>query len=77
MRPSAEEVWRQLALEAGEDGIDRAASVSIAQAETELTEAGFDVASERARATTWLDDLSFGGPRTSKSGIPRARLPKR
>jgi len=77
MRPSPEEVWRRLALEAGEDEIVRAASVSIAQAEAELTEAGFDVASERAQAAGFLDELSFAGPRASKSGIRRAKLAKR
>jgi hypothetical protein len=52
-----EEVWRQLVIEAGEDAIERAARVSVAQAENELTEAGFDVAAERRAARTQLGKL--------------------
>ena len=47
---SAEELRRRLVDEAGEDEVERAASVSIAQAQKELAAAGFDVAAERARA---------------------------
>jgi hypothetical protein len=52
-----EEIWRQLVLEAGEDEIARAANVSVAQAERELAEAGFDIAVERATAEALLRDL--------------------
>jgi hypothetical protein len=54
---SPEEIWRQLVLEAGEDEIERAANVSVAQAERELAEAGFDIAAERATAEVLLRDL--------------------
>ena len=54
---SPEEVWRQLVDEAGEDEIERATSVSVAQAEKELAEAGFDVAAERAKAEAIIDEL--------------------
>ncbi len=56
------EVWRQLVDEAGEDEIERAASVSVAQAEQELTAAGFDVAAERAKAEALLRELESGVP---------------
>ena len=55
------EVWRQLVDEAGEDEIERAASVSVEQAEKELTAAGFDVAAERAKAEALLRELESGG----------------
>lgn len=54
------EVWRQLVEEAGADAIERAASVSAAQAETELARAGFDVDAERATAEGLLDWLDRG-----------------
>jgi hypothetical protein len=54
---SPEEIWRQLVLEAGEDEIELAANVSVAQAERELAEAGFDIAAERATAEALLRDL--------------------
>jgi hypothetical protein len=54
---SAEDVWRQLVDEAGEDAIERAASVSVAQAEKELAKAGFDVAAERAKADALMREL--------------------
>jgi hypothetical protein len=54
---SAVEVWQQLVDEAGEDEIDRAASVTVAQAEKDLADAGFDVAAERARAAARLREL--------------------
>jgi hypothetical protein len=54
---TAQELWKRLVDEAGEDEIERAASVSVAQAERELAEAGFDVAAERARAEAFLDEL--------------------
>ncbi len=54
------EVWRQLVEEAGEEAIDLAASVSVAQAETELARAGFDVDAERAKAEGLLEWLDRG-----------------
>jgi hypothetical protein len=57
---SPEELWRQLVEEAGEDEIERAASVGVAQAERELAEAGFDVAAERAKAEAIIASLRRG-----------------
>lgn len=50
-------IWKQLVAEAGQAEIDRAASVSVGQAEKELAEAGFDVAAERAKAEALLAEL--------------------
>jgi hypothetical protein len=47
---SPESLWQQLVDEAGDDAIERAAAVSVAQAERDLAAAGFDVAAERALA---------------------------
>jgi hypothetical protein len=58
---SPEELWRQLVEEAGEDEIERAARVSVAQAEKELADAGFDVAAERAKAEALIRDLEGKG----------------
>jgi len=76
------DLWRELV----DDAIDDAATVSVAQAEAELTAAGFDVAAERAKATAFLDALASEassptakqtppGPteRTRRKG-PRARV---
>jgi hypothetical protein len=49
------DLWRELVDEAGEAEIDRAASVSVADAEAELKAAGFDVPAERAKATAFID----------------------
>ena len=54
------DLWNELVAEAGEDEIDRAASVSVAQAEAELRAAGFDVAAERAKAGAFLEALEKG-----------------
>jgi len=56
-----QDVWKQLVAEAGEDEVEGAANVSVAQADAELREAGFDVRAERARAHALLDDLSGEG----------------
>jgi hypothetical protein len=78
---SAEELWRRLVDEAGEDEIELAASVSVAQAEKELAEAGFDVAAERARAEAFLDELEGKAKPVSETRAqpvrpkPRRRLP--
>ena len=47
---SPEAIWQRLVDEAGEDAIEAAAAVSVAQAERDLAAAGFDVAAERAAA---------------------------
>ncbi|MGO9835448.1 MAG: hypothetical protein ACLP1X_14640 [Polyangiaceae bacterium] len=47
---SPESLWRKLVDEAGDDAVERAAAVSVAQAERDLAAAGFDVAAERALA---------------------------
>jgi len=54
---TAQELWQRLVDEAGEDLIERAASVSVAQAEKELRDAGFDVKAERAAAEAFLAEL--------------------
>jgi hypothetical protein len=67
------DLWRELVDEAGEDEIDRAAAVSVAEAEAELTAAGFDVAAERAKASAFVDALGSGvSSSTSKETAPRA-----
>jgi hypothetical protein len=52
-----EEVWRTLVVEAGEDAIERASRVSVAQAQSDLAKAGFDVAAERRAGAVRLDAL--------------------
>ncbi len=67
------DLWRELVDETGEDEIDRAASVSVAEAEAELKAAGFDVAAERAKAGAFVDSLGSGAPSsTAKEPAPRA-----
>jgi hypothetical protein len=58
-----EALWAELVDEAGEELIEQAASVSVAQAEADLRAAGFDVAEERARAEVFL--RSLGGEATA------------
>jgi hypothetical protein len=53
-----EELWKQLVLEAGEEEIERAASVSVAQAERELHGSAFDIRAERAKGNALLDELA-------------------
>lgn len=65
------DLWRELVDEAGEDQIDRAANVSVAQAEAELEAAGFDVAAERAKAGAFLDALESGASRSASAGATR------
>jgi len=55
-----QDLWKQLVEEAGEEEIERAASVSVEQAEAELAAAGFDVPAERAKASAFLDELASG-----------------
>jgi hypothetical protein len=75
------DLWKKLVDEAGEDEIDRAASVSVEQAEADLKAAGFDVAAERAKANAFLDALESGpprsAPRVAPQGTPRAADEKR
>ena len=54
------DLWKQLLAEAGEAEIDATASVTVKEAEAELTAAGFDVAAERAKASAFLDALEDG-----------------
>jgi hypothetical protein len=51
------ELWDLLRAEAGEDEIEKAASMTVEQAEAELRAAGFDVSAERAKARAFLDEL--------------------
>jgi len=57
---SPESLWQQLVDEAGEDLIEEAAAVSVAQAERELAAAGFDVAAERRLAEARIAALVSG-----------------
>jgi hypothetical protein len=52
-----ERLWQELVDEAGEELIEEAAAVSVAQAEKDLAAWGFDVAAERARAEAFLVSL--------------------
>jgi hypothetical protein len=52
-----EALWAELVDEAGEELIEQAARVSVAQAEAELRAAGFDVEEERARAEAFVASL--------------------
>jgi hypothetical protein len=65
-----ENIWRQIVDEAGEDEIERAANVSVEEAERELAAAGFDVAAERAKAGAFLDRLESGGPGERETETP-------
>ncbi len=56
--PTTQELWEELVLEAGEDEIEAAAAVTVADAEAYLTAHGFDVAAERAKGEAFLDDLA-------------------
>jgi hypothetical protein len=57
---SPESLWRQLVDEAGEDLINEAVAVNVAQAERELAAAGFDVAAERRLAEARIAALVAG-----------------
>ena len=48
--PVADDLWKQLVDEAGEDAVDSAAGVSASEAERDLKAAGFDTSAERAKA---------------------------
>jgi hypothetical protein len=72
--PTPEELWQGLVEEAGEDAIAGAASVSVEQAERDLTAAGFDVKAERARANATMSELS-GGTTPASEGTDAATEP--
>jgi hypothetical protein len=68
--PTPEELWQGLVEEAGEDAIAGAASVSVAEAERDLTAAGFDVKAERARANATISELSGATPAANGATDP-------
>src|SRR5579883_3336314 len=55
-----EALWAELVDAAGEELIEQAAAVSVAEAEQYLRAAGFDVAEERARAEAFVRSLEDG-----------------
>jgi hypothetical protein len=57
VRVDAPRVLRKLVDEAGDDLVQRAAAVSVAQAEKDLAAARFDVVAERARAVARIAAL--------------------
>jgi hypothetical protein len=61
--PRPQDLWQKLVDEAGEDAIERAAAVSVAQAERDLAAAGFDVPAERAVAMDRIAALEAAGRR--------------
>jgi hypothetical protein len=64
-------LWRKLEDEMAEELIAQAASVSVAQAEKELAQAGFDVAAERARAEGFLASLEAGVDPGAEAAVAR------
>jgi hypothetical protein len=56
-KPKASEIWRELVEEALKDKIDRPASVSVAQANKDLSAAGLGVAADRATGAACLREL--------------------
>jgi len=66
-----EELWNELVDEAGEDLIEEAASVSVADAEAYLRAHGYDVDAERARAEAFLRSLEGeAGSEASARAVP-------
>jgi hypothetical protein len=65
------DLWKELVDEAGEEEIDRAATVSVAQAEAELEAAGFDVAAERAKAGAFVESLRSEVSNSAPTEAPR------
>jgi hypothetical protein len=64
------DLWRDLVADAGEDEIDRAAAVSVAEAERALAAAGFDVAHERTKGPPPLvDTLRAPAPVASEDDV--------
>lgn len=68
-------LWRELVDEAGEDEVERAANVSVGQAETELTAAHFDGAAERAKASAFLETLENGSGDEGMKSHPDRQAP--
>ena len=64
------ELWKQLVAEVGDEEVERAASVTVAEAEAELKAAGFDVAAERAKAEAFLVALEKGTLDTARHDTP-------
>jgi hypothetical protein len=54
---SPEALWQDLVDEAGDDAVEQAASVRVADAARDLAAAGFDVAAERAVAVARIAAL--------------------
>jgi hypothetical protein len=65
-----EELWQRLVDEAGDDAVESAADVSVAQAEQELAAAGFDVKAERARAVARIEELTGDAAPTGRAPEP-------
>lgn len=65
-RTTPDQLWRHLVDEAGEEEIERAASMSVAEAEAYLTKVGFDVKAERARAEAFLTSLGGADEASTK-----------
>ena len=65
-----EDLWQRLVDEAGDDAVESAAAVSVAQAERELAAAGFDVKAERARADARIEELTGGVASAGKAPEP-------
>jgi hypothetical protein len=71
-----EDLWQRLVDEAGDDAVESAAAVSVAQAEQELAAAGFDVKAERAIATARIDELTGTTASASAPSAPREAAPE-
>jgi hypothetical protein len=61
------DLWNRVVDEAGEDEIERAATVSAEQAKAELKGAGIDAATERAKANAFIAALENGTLGASQS----------
>jgi len=70
------ELWKQLVAEVGDEEVERAASVTVAEAEAELKAAGFDVAAERAKAESFLEALKNGTLDTAPHDTPAVVPPE-
>jgi len=68
--PTPENLWQRLVDEAGDDAVESAAAVSVAQAERDLVAAGFDVKAERARAEARMAELTGGAVAPSVAPEP-------
>jgi hypothetical protein len=70
--PVADDLWKKLVDEAGEDAVDDAAGVAVSDAERDLKVAGFDTNAERAKAAAAIAGL-LGADRAPKEGTDVAR----